>query len=390
MSVRAQHTGWPRMDSRLELSWSILGAMWRKPTPWILNKQWSTKQKLFILPEMKEKVMDKVKVLIFTQEVMEEKLLAILRQVSPRLVIEAHADREAEALGVGIWHDVDVLFTHDPLPPEGGAPKLRWIQSFYAGVDRWGQLPFTLPYIFTTTSGIHVHVAELAVTLMLAFAHKLRLIFENQEKAAWPADRFAIFEPYELRDSTVGIIGYGVIGRQVGTICRAFGMRVLAADRPEVLSVEPPWRLPGSGTALPDHLCEPSEIKSLLKESDYVVLCVPYTPQTHHLINAEALGVMKPTAVLINVARGKVVDELALIEVLKTGKIRGAGLDVYSEEPLPPSSPLWKLPNVIACPHIAGFSPHSLARATTLFAENLRRYLAGEPLLNVVQKERGY
>ncbi len=334
--------------------------------------------------------MDEVKVLIFTREALEEKLLAKLRQVSPRLVFDVHRTGEAEKLGPGVWRDAEILFTSDPLPPEGGANRLRWIQGYYAGVDRWGQLPFTLPYVFTTTSGIHVHVAEHAVTLMLAFARKLRLIFENQAKAAWPEDRFTIFEPYELRDSTVGIIGYGVIGRQLGTICRAFGMRVLAADRPEVLTVEPPWRLPGSGTALPDHLYDTSDIKSLLKESDYVVLCVPYTPGTHHMINTETLGVMKPTAVLINVARGNVVDEPALIEVLKAGKIRGAGLDVYSQEPLPSSSPFWKLPNVIACPHVAGFSPHYLARAMTLFAENLRRYLAGEPLLNVVQKERGY
>jgi phosphoglycerate dehydrogenase-like enzyme len=334
--------------------------------------------------------MDQVKVLIFTRDAVNEKLLAMLRQVSPRLAIEAHTVKEAEKLGADVWQDVEVLFTTDPLPPEGGAPNLRWIQGYYAGVDRWGQLPFTLPYIFTTTSGIHVHVAELVMTLMLAFARKLRLLLENQQKAAWPPDRFATFEPYELRDSTVGIIGYGVIGRQVGTICRAFGMRVVAADRPEVLTVEPPWRLPGSGTAVPDHLYDPSDIKSLLKESDYVVLCIPYTPQTHGLINADTLAVMKPTAVLINVARGNVVDEPALIEALKAGKIRGAGLDVYSEEPLPPTSPFWRLPNVIACPHVAGLSPHYVARAMTLFAENLRRYLAGEPLLNMVQKDRGY
>ncbi len=334
--------------------------------------------------------MDKIKVLVFTRDGVNEKLLDQLRKVSPRLEIESYRDKEAGSLGAAIWSDAEILFTTDPLPPEGAAPKLRWIQGYYAGVDRWGQLPFTLPYIFTTTSGIHVHVAELAVTLMLAFARKLKLLFENQEKAGWPPNRFSLFEPYELRDSTVGIIGYGVIGRQAGTICKAFGMRVLAADRPEVLTVEPPWRLPGSGTAVPDRLYDPSDMKSLLKESDYVVLCAPYTPQTHHMINAETLAVMKPTAVLINVGRGNLVDEPALIEVLKAGKIRGAGLDVYSQEPLPPSSPLWKLPNVIACPHVAGLSPHYLARAMTLFAENLRRYLAGEPLLNVVNKERGY
>lgn len=121
-----------------------------------------------------------------------------------------------------------------------------------------------------------------------------------------------------------------------------------------------------------------------------MVLCVPYTPGTHHLIDGRKLALMKPSAVLINIARGGVIDEPALVGVLKAGKIRGAGLDVYSQEPLSPSSPLWSLPNVIASPHVAGFSPRYFERAMTLFAENLRRYAAGEPLLNVVQKERGY
>jgi phosphoglycerate dehydrogenase-like enzyme len=326
---------------------------------------------------------------IITREGVDDKVLAKLRQVSPRLVIEAQTTKEAGERGIE-WRDAEVLFTSDPLPPEGSAPRLRWIQGYYAGIDRWGQLPMTMPVIFTTTSGIHVQVAELAMTLMLAFSRKLPLILDYQRRAEWPKDRFTTFEPYELRDSTVGIIGYGIIGRQVGTLCRAFGMRVLAADRAEVLTVEPPWRLPEAGTAVPDRLYDPSDIKLLLNESDYVVLCVPYTPQTHGMINADTLAAMKPNAVLINVARGNVVDEAALIDALKAGKIRGAGLDVYSEEPLPSSSPFWKLPNVIACPHVAGFSPHYIKRAMTLFAENLRRYIAGEPLLNVVQKQRGY
>jgi phosphoglycerate dehydrogenase-like enzyme len=333
--------------------------------------------------------MDEIRVLIITREGVNEKDLAMLRQVSSRLVIETQTTKEAAEHGIR-WSDVDVLFTSDPLPPEGGAPRLRWIQGYYAGIDRWGQLPMTLPVIFTTTSGIHVQVAELALTLMLAFSRNLPLVLDFQKRAEWPKDRFSTFEPYELRGSTVGIIGYGIIGRQVGTLCQAFGMRVLAVDRPEVLTVDPPWIIPGAGRAVPDRLYDPSDIKLLLKESDYVVLCVPFTPQTHGMINADTLAVMKPNAVLINVARGNVVDEAALIDALKAGKIRGAGLDVYSEEPLPSSSPIWKLPNVIACPHIAGFSPHYVTRAMTLFAENLRRYISGEPLLNVVQKERGY
>lgn len=333
--------------------------------------------------------MSEIRVLIITREGVDEKSIEMLRKVSPRLSIESFTVKEAEARGIE-WRDVEVLFTSDPLPADGAAPKLRWIQGYYAGIDRWGTRPVTMPVVFTTTSGIHVQVAEVALMLMLAFSRNFPLAVELQKRAEWPKDRFALFEPHELRDATVGIIGYGIIGRQVGTLCQAFGMRVLAADRPEVLTVEPPWILPGAGRAFPDKLYEPSEIKSLLKESDYVVICTPYTPQTHHLINADCLAAMKPSAVLINVARGNVIDEPALIETLKAGKIRGAGLDVFSEEPLPSSSPLWGLPNVIMCPHIAGFSPHYIARAMKVFAENLRRYIAGEQLLNVVQKERGY
>jgi len=191
----------------------------------------------------------------------------------------------------------------------------------------------------------------------------------------------------------VGVVGYGTIGRQVGYLSRAFGMRVLAADRPEVIASEPIWKLPETPSVAecrPDKLYDPANLKDMVKECDYVTICVPYTTETHGLVSAEVLSAMKPTAVLVNVARGLVVDEPALIEVLKAGKIRGAGLDVYWEEPLPPSSPFWRMPNVIACPHVAGFSPHYLKRAMTLFAENLRRYIAGEPLLNVVTKEKGY
>ena len=336
--------------------------------------------------------MKEIRVLIVTREQIDDEILAMLHLVSPRLVIETRLTGEEDKIG-DLWRHVEVLFTNDPLPPDGGAPKLRWIQGYYAGIDRWNGIPLKHPYTWTTTSGIHVHVSEHALMLMLAFARKLPLILENQPKAGWPEDRFNIFEPYELRDATVGIIGYGSIGRQVGYLSRAFGMRVVAADRKEVLTYEPVWKLPGLpslSASQPDQLYDPSDLKPFLHESDYVVLCVPYTPQTHHIINADMLSVMKPTAVLINVARGNIVDEPALIDVLRAGKIRGAGLDVYSQEPLPPASPFWKLPNVIACPHVAGFSPHYIKRAMTLFAENLRRYIAGEPLINVVDKERGY
>lgn len=337
--------------------------------------------------------MSDVRVLVTTRTKVPEEILGKIREVSPRVAVEP---RGGSGLGQSddLWRDVEVLYTDDLLPPPGSAPQLRWVQGHYAGVDRWGRRPFTERIIWTTTSGIHApQVSELALTMMLAFARKLRLILDCQQKAVWPAERLALFTPYELRESTVGVVGYGNIGRQIGALCRAFGMRVLAADRPEVLTTQPAWLLPGlpaPADALPDRLYEPNDLASLLEESDYVVLCVPYTAQTRGLIDAEALACMRPNAVLINVARGGVIDEAALIDALKTERIRGAALDVFSEEPLPPTSPFWTLPNVIVSPHVAGFSPHYIARAMTFFAENLRRYLARGPLLNVVDKERGY
>jgi phosphoglycerate dehydrogenase-like enzyme len=248
--------------------------------------------------------------------------------------------------------------------------------------------------IWTTTNGIHSpQVAELVLTLMLALARKLPLMFKLQEKGEWCNARHEVLMPRELRQATAGIIGYGNIGRQVGYLCRAFGMRVIAADRKEVLEREPAWKLPGLASpadAMPDKLFDPSDITPLLQESDYVVLCVPATPQTIGLINDRALASMKASCVLINVARGGVVDEDALVEALRSHRIGGAALDVFAKEPLPPSSPLWKLPNMIITHHVAGLSPYYLERSMTLFAENLRRYVAGEQLLNVVDRVRGY
>ncbi len=145
-----------------------------------------------------------------------------------------------------------------------------------------------------------------------------------------------------------------------------------------------------TGGDQPDRLYTPDQLTGILPECDYVVLTVPYTSATHHLIDRRALRVMKPTAVLINVARGSVVDEAALVHALREGWIAGAALDVFEQEPLAEDSPLWGMDNVIISPHVAGFTPHYDDRATALFAENLGRYLAGEPLLNQVERGREY
>jgi phosphoglycerate dehydrogenase-like enzyme len=211
-----------------------------------------------------------------------------------------------------------------------------------------------------------------------------------QTRGEWPSQRWRKFVPEELRGATVGVVGYGSIGREIGRLAHAFGMRVLGARR-GAESGSPRYELPAlTGGDEPDRLYTPDQLAEMLRECDYVVLTVPYTSATHHLIDRRALRAMKPTAVLINVARGPVVDEAALVHALRERWIAGAALDVFEQEPLAEDSALWGMDNVIVSPHVAGFTPHYDDRATALFAENLRRYLGGEPLLNLVERGREY
>jgi phosphoglycerate dehydrogenase-like enzyme len=179
----------------------------------------------------------------------------------------------------------------------------------------------------------------------------------------------------------VGIIGLGHIGREVARLSKAFGMRVIATRR--------------SATKLGraryvDRLMPSKQLQSLLAESDFIAICVPYTPETYHLIGEKELGIMKPTAYLINIARGGIIDEEALIRALDEKRIAGAGLDVTAREPLPTKSRLWDLDNVILSPHVAGGMEDYVVHATELFCENLRRYIAGKKLRNVIDRKRGY
>jgi phosphoglycerate dehydrogenase-like enzyme len=236
-------------------------------------------------------------------------------------------------------------------------------------------------------------MGEYVLMMMLAFAHRLPEMVRFQRRAEWAHDLWPEVGAQELRGAIVGIVGYGSIGREVGRLAKAFGMRVLALKRRAGQTEDAGWRLPGLGDPALEHvdrLLSRDELPALLGESDYVVLSLPLTPETRGMIGAAELGQMKHSAVLINVARGDLVDEAALVEALQEGKIGGAALDVFSQEPLPADSPLWRLPNVLLSPHAADVNAHYDARAIELFAENLRRYLDGRPLLNVVDLAQGY
>ncbi len=263
------------------------------------------------------------------------------------------------------------------------AKRLRWIHSTAAGVE-WMLFPELVESDVTLTCsrGLHaLSIAEHTLGVMLAFARQLHLSRDAQARRQWTQlEQWQAGPGFEeLQGATVGIVGFGHIGRAVAEKCRAMGMRVLAVRRnpaPDPAPAHAQWGL--------DWLPE------LLERSDWVVLAAPHTPETDRLIGAAQLARMKPGARLINVGRGALVDEAALVDALAAGRLAGAGLDVYEHEPLADDSPLWSMPQVIATPHVSGLGPRYWERATEVFARNLRAYVAGRPLHNVVDKRAGY
>lgn len=266
------------------------------------------------------------------------------------------------------------------------APHLRWLQASGAGVD--GLRPTGIldePDVVTVTTAVGIHastIGEYVFGSMLMFNRTWPEMVRLQDRHVWPhSANWYKLRGRELVNQTLGIIGLGSIGRRVAQLGHAFGMRVVATRR----SVEPGMRDPDV-----DLLYPMERLHDMLRQSDYVVLAVPLTPQTEKLIGEPELRAMRPHTYLVNVARGQIIDEKMLIRALREGWIAGAGLDVTQEEPLPPDSPLFSLPNVILTPHISGDSVHYDQRLTELFADNLRRYRAGEPLRNRYDPARGY
>ncbi|MBE0409013.1 MAG: D-2-hydroxyacid dehydrogenase, partial [Anaerolineales bacterium] len=218
-------------------------------------------------------------------------------------------------------------------------------------------------------------------------------LIDHQKRAEWPQDRWKRFSPQELNRSIVGIVGYGSIGREVARLLRAFGATVLASKRDVMHPEDTDYTPEGLGDQrgeLVHRLYPDKALKSMFKECDFVVVTVPLTSETHDLIGADELAALKPSAFLIDTSRGGIVNQAALINALREHKIAGAALDVFPEEPLPADNPLWILPNVIISPHISGNTRHYNERAVAMFAENLHRYLAGLPLYNQIDPERGY
>jgi len=270
------------------------------------------------------------------------------------------------------------------------APRLNYVHSASAGVER-ALTPAALErgLVITNARGVFSRpIAEYVLMMILAVSRRLPGLLELQRERTWQP-----LEGVELRDVTVGIVGLGSIGRAVGALATAFGCRVIAVRRRSEAgagagAAEEESR--SFGEVMLERVGGPEELPQLLAESDFVVLATPLTPETQNMIDAEALAAMKPGAWLINVARGGLVDERALLNALRDGAIGGAVLDTFRDEPLPPSSPFYDLPNVIVTPHTSWSSGRVLDRSVELFCDNLRRYAAGEPLLNVVDPTAGY
>ncbi len=326
---------------------------------------------------------------------MPDALLDRLRAVSPHIEIDLLPTGDASDFSEEQLGEMEVLYTRQALPEPEQVPNLRWIQFHWSGIDAFvDQSLLRSEMIVTTLSGAAVpQMAEFALTMMMSLGHHMPNMMEDQREKVWADNRFTRFRPKELRGSTVGIVGYGNIGREIARICQALGAQVLATKRDLKTLDAGGYVLEGLGdlqAEIPERLYPPQALPSMASECDFLVLTVPLTPETRGLVNAKVFESMKDTAYLIDVSRGGVVDQGALVEALREETIAGAALDVYPVEPLPESSPLWELPNVILSPHVAGTSGQYLERAADLFAENLRRYVANEPLLNRYDSKRGY
>lgn len=318
-----------------------------------------------------------------------------LKSISPRLQIHVHPAEKVEDLPQELLPDIEVLYTLRTLPDPEEVPELRWVQFHFAGIDHVADHALLRSDLtITTLSGAAVpQMAEFALMAMLALGRKLPIIMSDPPDVRWDEDRYRKYQPAELRDSTVGIVGYGSIGREIARLSHCMGANVLATKRDLKKLQDPGYTIEGTGdpeAQFPDRLYPPQALRSMISLCDFVVVTVPLTGETRGVISTEVFEVMKPTAYLVDISRGGVVDHGALVEALKGEKLAGAALDVYPVEPLPESSPLWEMPNVILSPHIAGASGSYYDRATALFAENLYRYLSERPLLNRYSAEHGY
>jgi phosphoglycerate dehydrogenase-like enzyme len=293
--------------------------------------------------------------------------------------------RELSASQLARWAELrrraDVSFDFDwqaPADMAANCPRLRWVQATSAGIggflERTGLAGTGL--VFTTAAGVHgVPLAEFALLGLLYFAKGIPDLADAKQKREWQR-----YSGGQLAGSSALLVGLGGAGRQVARLLGAAGVQVTGAGRPGRY-----YDVPGVTSYVPS-----DQLATVLPEMDALVLACPLTEQTRGLIGAAELALLRPGSVLVNVARGAVVDEEALVGALRTGHLGGACLDVFATEPLPPASPLWDMPNVVISPHSAATVAAENALITDIFTDNLQRWLSGRPLRNLYDRVAGY
>ncbi|NLY51493.1 MAG: D-2-hydroxyacid dehydrogenase [Firmicutes bacterium] len=309
---------------------------------------------------------------------LDDRLLDQVKETAPNADVRVK-EREAVAAADTAW--ADIFFGWPPRRFLKEARGLSWIHLPSAGADGYTdpELYAHSNVILTNSSGVYgIPMAEHAFALMLTFSRTIYRYLPFQQEKRWEK----LPDSHELFGKKIGILGLGDIGTQIALRAKAFGMEVWGYKR----------RMTDKPSCV-DHLVSgPSGLRELLAASDYVVIALPLTRETKKLIGAQELSLMQPHAVLINIGRGPIVDEQALIDALKAGHLAGAGLDVFEEEPLPPTSPLWEMPNVIITPHSGGVTPEANRRITEIFCHNLKLWLDGrkDEMKNIVDLQAGY
>jgi phosphoglycerate dehydrogenase-like enzyme len=327
--------------------------------------------------------------------------MKVLVHVSSRVkawsIPDSHVDalraafRDAEFLHAGTYEhaeelirDADVAFA--PILTQQmvmSAPRLKWVHSSAAAVE--GLLPLTTlaerEITITNSRGIQaVAIAEHAMGGLLVLSHKFNRTLEAQRARSWIQNELACDWPWLLDGRNMTIVGLGTIGLEVARRASAFGMRISGVRRRTHESVPP----------FVERVVGPEDIDAVLRGCDVLVVAAPGLPATTKLIRAEHIALLNAGAVIVNVARAQIVDEAAMTRALESGRLGGAVLDVFDEEPLDPASRLWDFPNVVITPHSSGFRASHWDDVTALFAENFRRYMSGQPLKNVVDAAAGY
>jgi phosphoglycerate dehydrogenase-like enzyme len=320
---------------------------------------------------------------------------ARLETISDRLRIVHEDHRGPDWVVEGLADpDVEVLLSWYLPSDLARTPRLRWLQNGSSGVD-FLDLALLRDAGITVTNGSGIHAVPIAEYVLEAMLHIVRDVDArqaNQRAHGWPDVQQAVAGGV-LRGKTVVIVGYGSIGREVGRLAAAFGVRIIAVKADPNARADAGYRVPGTGDPdgiYPERFVGQDEMASVAREADFLVVALPGVAGTHRAVGAAVIDALPAHAWVINVGRGRCIDIDALEAALRANRIGGAVLDVFDTEPLPPDSPLWDLPNLTITPHVSGAPPGIFELIEGLIAENLKRYVAGEPLLNVVDLSRGY